>query len=117
FAKPATFRTLVRFSNGDGARRSDRKPDVRGVALKLLGVDGRKVIPGLEDATTQDFLLVRAPSMPFAGPDDFVWLVEAAQSPATLPFKAVARFGLGGFRLLKTLAAGLGESMTSFATT
>src|SRR5690349_532733 len=53
FARPGTFQALARFSNGSGARQADKKPDVRGLAVKLLGVPGKKLIPGLEDATTQ----------------------------------------------------------------
>src|SRR2546423_338045 len=64
FAKPARYRALVRYSNGAGRRQSDKKLDVRGFAVKLFGVDGKKVIPGLEAATTQDFLAIRTASVP-----------------------------------------------------
>src|SRR4051812_30203890 len=36
FAQPATYRAYVRFSNGSPLVQSDRKPDVRGVAIKIL---------------------------------------------------------------------------------
>ena len=38
FAKPATYRAYVRYSNGDGQRQSDAKGDVRGLAVKVVGV-------------------------------------------------------------------------------
>src|SRR5688572_25269996 len=69
FATPRTYQALVRFSNGAGRRQSDKKLDVRGIAVKVLGVDGKKVIPGLEDATTQDFLAIRSPSVPMKNAD------------------------------------------------
>ena len=50
FAAPATFRAYVRYSNGSGKRQHDARADVRGVAVKLAGVEGRKLIPGLENA-------------------------------------------------------------------
>jgi catalase len=46
FAAPGKFRACVRYSNGSGARQDDRKPDVRGIAVKVLGVAGKKLIPG-----------------------------------------------------------------------
>ena len=118
FARPATFEAYVRFSNGAGRRQHDAKGDVRGMAVKLLGVPGKKLIPGLEDATTQDFLLIRTPSTPFRDADEFVWLVAAAERPALLLPRAIARFGVGrAFRLLQQLARGLSAPMTSVATT
>src|SRR5438046_988032 len=36
FARPQSYRAYVRFSNGIGARQSDAKPDVRGIAVKVL---------------------------------------------------------------------------------
>src|SRR5689334_2540130 len=58
FAKPASYRGYVRYSNGSGGRLSDRKADVRGIAIKVVGVDGKKLIPGMESAQTQDFLAI-----------------------------------------------------------
>src|SRR5690349_17184256 len=71
FAEPRSWPVYVRFSNGSGRRRADGISDVRGVALKLVGVSGRKVIPGLEDKRTQDFLFIQSPDMPVRTPDDF----------------------------------------------
>jgi hypothetical protein len=117
FAAPATYGAYVRFSNGASARQADGKPDVRGVALKLLGVPGKKLIPGLEDKTTQDFLLIRSPATPFRDADEFVGLVRAAARPWRIPAFAF-QIGLGRlFTILGQLRAGLGERMTSVATT
>lgn len=118
FEKPGRYKAWVRFSNGSGTRQPDRKPDVRGVAIKLVGVEGRKIIDGLQDAVTQDFLLVRNPAMPFPTPDDFVWLVKATASPALMPLKAIARFGFArGWALLRSLVSNLRVPATSAATT
>jgi hypothetical protein len=67
FATPATYRAYVRFSNGAGTHQPDPKPDVRGIAIKVVGVSGKKIIPGMEGAVTQDFLAIRSPSTPFRG--------------------------------------------------
>ena len=118
FARPATFRAYVRYSNGSGRRQHDGKGDVRGLAVKVLGVPGKKLIPGLEQATTQDFLLIRTPSTPFRDAEEFVWLVAAAEQPLLLLPRAIGRFGLGrALALLKQLSRGLSAPMPSLATT
>jgi Catalase len=117
FAQPGQYRAYVRFSNGSGKVQRDQVGDVRGMAVKLLGVPGRKLIPGLEGAPTQDFLLIKSSTQPFANADEFVWLLGAAKSPALLPFKLIGHFGLGrGLGILKRLAGSLGLP-SSVATT
>src|SRR2546429_500867 len=55
FAKPATYDAYVRFSNGK--QSDDTKRDVHGMAIKLTGIPGRKVLETDPDATTHDFIL------------------------------------------------------------
>jgi hypothetical protein len=118
FAAPAAYRAYVRFSNGAAVREADRKPDVRGVAIKLLGVGGKKIIPGLEDAKTQDFLLIQSAATPFRNADEFVGLVKAAQNPALLLPRAIAAFGLGRtFQLLRAFLRATSKPIGSLATT
>ncbi len=105
FAEPKTFDAYVRFSNGAGTRDGDNKPDLRGLALKVLGVGGRKLIPGMEDETTQDVLFVNAAALPFASVDDFIAVVLASRSQLLLPFRLFAHFGFGTFGFLKRLLA------------
>ncbi len=117
FAAPATYRTYVRFSNGLGARQSDAKPDVRGIALKLLGVNGKKLIPGMEDAQTQDFLLIDGPVTPFRDADEFVGLVHAAANPLLLLPRMIGKFGfVRSVQLLRKFVAGVSRPITSVAT-
>jgi hypothetical protein len=47
---------LIRFSNG--SVEDDRSADAHGMAIKLLKVPGRKLLPGHENETAQDFVLV-----------------------------------------------------------
>ena len=42
FAQPQTFRAWVRFSNQDGSINADSDRDMRGMAIKLMGVPGTK---------------------------------------------------------------------------
>jgi hypothetical protein len=106
FAKPGTtYRAYVRYSNGSGTRGHDKKEDVRGIAVKLLGVPGKKIISGMEGATTHDLLLIRSPSTPTRTAAEFVALVEAAERPALLPIRLAAK--LGPVRAFQILAAAL----------
>jgi hypothetical protein len=56
FSSPRTFPALVRFSNGEPSVHRDANKEPRGIAIKLIGVQGRKLLPGHEDEVTQDFL-------------------------------------------------------------
>jgi catalase len=117
FAAPGTFRAYVRYSNGSGARQHDKVGDVRGLAIKLLGVPGKKVIPALENATTQDFLLVQSPTTPFRDAEEFMAFVRAAEHPATLLPRVLWSFGpLSGLRLIRKLVAGVSRPVPSVAT-
>jgi hypothetical protein len=58
FKAPRQFKAWVRFSGGSPQIQSDWKPDARGVAIKLLGVEGGKLLPGMEKLSTQDFLMI-----------------------------------------------------------
>ena len=64
FAEPKVYPVIVRFSTAPGELTRDSIPSFRGMALKLVGVPGEKVIPEDLDAVTQDFLLVNHPTIP-----------------------------------------------------
>ncbi|MCO4764532.1 MAG: hypothetical protein KC502_23685 [Myxococcales bacterium] len=112
FETPAEFPTYVRFSNGSGGFQRDTEPDVRGIAVKLVGVPGKKIIH--PDAVTQDFLAILSPSGPFETPEEFVGLVHALSGNK---FMALPRLiGTFGFRLgsvLGQLKKGLANQAAS----
>ena len=61
FAKPRSYPAWIRFSNGNGAPQDDHAGDGRGMALKLLGVRGPKLLADERSATTQDFVMINYP--------------------------------------------------------
>jgi hypothetical protein len=59
FREPRLYTALVRFSNG--LNDDDREGDLHGMAIKLLGVEGEKLLDSEKNAPTQDFVLVDQP--------------------------------------------------------
>jgi hypothetical protein len=60
FAEPRTYEAWIRFSNGNCEHRSDRWFDARGMAIKLTGVPGKKLLD--DEPQAQDFILVNSPA-------------------------------------------------------
>jgi len=61
FAQAKTYDALIRFSNGGlSAKAPDLLPNIRGMALKISGVDGEKVLIGA--ANEQDFIMANFPT-------------------------------------------------------
>jgi hypothetical protein len=106
----------VRFSNGSSREQGDGTPDVRGFALKLVGVPGTKLIKGLESEQTLDFLFIDSQALPFRTPDEFMLFVRAAKAgPAKLLPGLISAFGLS--RALRIIWGSLtAQKVKSFAT-
>jgi hypothetical protein len=106
FAAPKRYRAVARFSNGAPAKQSDRAPDVRGLAVKVFGVEGTKIIPGMENASTQDFLAIRTSALPIRNAHEFMTLVRVARPQALLPIRLMV--ALGPRRAIQIIRAALG---------
>lgn len=61
FAQPQAYPAWVRFSNQGGSISPDSGRDIRGMAIKLMGVPGAKLLADECDALTHDFILVSTP--------------------------------------------------------
>lgn len=61
FARPGTHPVILRFSTNPGDILDDAVSTPRGLALKILDVNGPR-LPGSETARTQDFVLVNGPA-------------------------------------------------------
>ena len=57
------YKAWIRFSNGNAELQPDYDKDARGMAIKLMGVAGPKLLdsPADKDAQTQDFLMINYP--------------------------------------------------------
>ncbi|WP_027578374.1 catalase family protein [Bradyrhizobium sp. Ai1a-2] len=60
FSRAATYQVVVRLSSGPGDVVSDTIPASRGMAIKLIGVDGVRLLPD-HTGHNQDFVLINIP--------------------------------------------------------
>lgn len=116
FAVPGRYPVLVRFSNGGTDVRSNRAPDIRGVALRIEGLQGEAALGGTTDH--QDFLFINHDAFASASSDEFMAVVEAAsRGPWALVLMLLRQHGLGGaLSRLKRLGSTLKKPFSGFAT-
>lgn len=58
FRTPRTFPAWVRFSNQNNTVAPDWNKDIRGVAIKIMGVEGEKLLENDTHGSNQDFILI-----------------------------------------------------------
>lgn len=62
FVPGKNYQAWIRFSNGSrDASQADIQRDARGMAIKVLGVRGKKLLESEDEATTQDFIMINHP--------------------------------------------------------
>lgn len=72
FAEPRTYKAWIRFSNGlPPASRADRSPDARGMAIKVMGVSGPKILDN-DEKETQDFVMINYPAFIVGNVKDYI---------------------------------------------
>ena len=100
FAEPKVYDALVRYSNGSSAVQSDDKGDVRGMAVKVLNVDGPKAIGA---ARTQDFLSILQSTTPFRNANEFVGVLYASRTPLLALPRIFLAVGFRAFSIVPKL--------------
>jgi Catalase len=85
FAQPKTYPIWMRLSNAAsvekrGKLKSDLDPDIRALAIKLLEVEGEKVLD--DEKETQDFLLINHPVFFVRDAQGFANLMKASVGQA-----------------------------------
>lgn len=71
FARPGSYKVYLRLSTNPGDILDDRVSTPRGLAVKIVGVEGER-LPGSEGDTTQDFVMQNATAFTAATPKDFL---------------------------------------------
>jgi hypothetical protein len=119
FAEPGkTYPVIARLSTTAGAIRSDQVRGVRGLAIKVLGVPGPRVLPD-DDATTQDFVFVNHKVFPTGDAKEYLtkgvplaWVLARTPDRGMLAVNATLR---GANRLLKRFGTQLPDAIALFA--
>jgi hypothetical protein len=86
FAEPRTYPAWIRFSSSSARPQPDARRDAHGMAIKLMGVQGDKVLPAERDATTQDFVLANSDVFFCRNAGDYVILATRASEGTFLRF-------------------------------
>lgn len=79
FAQNKEYKAWIRFSNGNGYYKDDKENDVRGMAIKLMGVPGKKLLESESNEQTQDFLLINTKSFFIKNLEDYVAFIKAGK--------------------------------------
>ena len=84
FSSPGEFDATIRFSNGNGdPTRHDIKGDGRGMAIKVRGVSGNRLVEGA-GTDTQDFVMINFPMFFVAKPQSYLPIVKAVADGSIL---------------------------------
>jgi Catalase len=107
-----SFQAIVRFSNSSETIAPDGKGDARGMAVKLLAVEGTPAVPGTANRC-QDFLTVNHPVFPFATPAEYVKFFRIRQTPLVGDLLAAGWLALFHSRHLKIVKTIRGKRVAS----
>ena len=77
FKDPRTFPAWIRYSNSNHVPSPDIRGDIRGLAIKLVGVPGRKLLEPQQDADTHDFVFLSTDVFLTGTARDFYKFVKA----------------------------------------
>jgi hypothetical protein len=102
FATPGSHEAVIRISTNPGDILDDSIALPRGLALKVLGVEGER-LPGSTGDTVQDFIMVNGPV--FSAPDAKAFLKNLKLLAKTTDRAEGAKKALSG--VLRTVEAGL----------
>lgn len=105
FSHPRVFPAVVRFSNGTPGRQADRRPEPRGIGIKLIGVLGDKLPPGNKEDVTQDFLATsHSVTSTVRNAAQFIAFIEAGRKRGLMPVNLARAVGVReAMRILSAL--------------
>ena len=103
FKEAKTYPAWIRFSNQSGSLNSDIERDIRGMAIKLMGVSGEKILEQEKDEQTHDFIVISTHVFITKDVEEFDGLIKAL----TGSLLAKACFFLTHWRVLGNLLKSL----------
>jgi hypothetical protein len=114
FAKPGEYETIFRLSTNAGDILDDAIDLPRGLALKLIGVEGER-LPGSEGDATQDFIMVNGPA--FAAPTPKAFLANLKMLAKTTDKAEGGKKLLSGlFRAVESVVEAVGGQSAMLST-
>ncbi|MDI1303227.1 MAG: catalase family protein [bacterium] len=85
FVPDKTYPAWIRFSNGSSdAGKADIDRDARGIAIKLMGVPGTKLLEDERQASTQDFIMINHPVFFANDPERYLSFMKDGNSDSFL---------------------------------
>lgn len=78
FSTPKEYHAWVRFSNASTRPKPDKSKDIRGIAIKLMGVQGEKILADEKNEHTHDFLLMSSETFFSHNLEEFRFSLKAA---------------------------------------
>ena len=106
FVPSKRYAAWIRFSNGASEVNPDKDKDARGMAIKLMGVEGQKILPEEKDAKTQDFIMINHPFFFVDSPKQYLAMLQGfhekiiTEKPNVLnKLAAASRLGLHNTQL------------------
>jgi len=92
FTKGSKYETVIRFSNSSGdPTQADIVKDGRGMAFKLLGVPGKKLLEVESQAVSQDFIFISHPVFFIKDPVEYIDFIKHFESSDLLSMLATAK--------------------------
>ena len=76
FRNPGKYPVWIRYSSALTKVQPDSSKTMIGMAVKLIGVKGEKILPDRKTEKTQDFVLASGPIHPMKNADEFLQLVN-----------------------------------------
>lgn len=92
FKEKKTYPCILRFSSGSPFSQSDKIKDIRAVAIKLLHVEGDKIIDEWKDFKTQDFILQNDPVFFIRNAKDFLNFMRCRNNLSQFIFPSLNPF-------------------------
>ena len=106
FVPGKRYQAWIRFSNGASEISPDKDKDARGMAIKLTGVAGEKILAEEKDAQTQDFIMINHPFFFVDSPKQYLGMLKGfhekimTEKPNVLnKLAAASQLGLHNTRL------------------
>ncbi len=99
-----TYDAIVRFSNSSDNLGPDAKGAARGIAIKLLNVEGERAVAVGTDRS-QDFLAVNHPVFPFPGPAEYVGFFSVKAWPVVGEVASLVWLVVGHPHILRIVQA------------